>query len=202
MAQRHDGQIICRICPLCPQEPYLWSQRARSSDQGALLSRLPHHSITSVVRCLLFSEQAEASVFPCCELFNHKQSLRNLINWFGPLNGLQWGRSRDDRDEMLYASMLVGGLSEGILQPLDENSASGRPGMGMATSPTFEHMSTYSISTELGQSDWRISQYETNPPSEEEEAGSCLHSSLPLHARSIAGCQSMQKAYASLGQRY
>jgi len=100
--------------------------------------------------------------------------------------------------------MLVGGLSEGILQPLDENSASGRPGMRMATSPTFEHMSTYSFSTELGQSDWRISQYETNPPSEDEEGGSSLHRSLPLHDRSIASCQSMPSAYltyASLGQR-
>lgn len=43
--------------------------------------------------------------------------------------------------------------------------------MGMPASPILEQLSTYSISTELGQSDWRISPYETNPPSDAEEGG-------------------------------
>ncbi|CAL5219786.1 g1691 [Coccomyxa viridis] len=46
---------------------------------------------------------------------------------------------------------------------------SAHPSMGMPASPILEQLSTYSISTELGQSDWRISTYETNPPSDAEE---------------------------------
>ncbi len=45
------------------------------------------------------------------------------------------------------------------------------PSMGMPGSPILEQLSAYSISTEIGQSDWRISPYETNPPSDAEEGG-------------------------------
>lgn len=56
---------------------------------------------------------------------------------------------------------------------------SAQPSMGTPASPMLEQLSTFSISTELGQSDWRISPYETNPPSEAEEGGGLL---LSCHA--------------------
>ena len=74
----------------------------------------------------------------------------------------------------------AGGLREGMLRPLEEEcTAAGmasRPGTGMPAVPRspVEQISTFSghsISSELGQTDWRISPYETNPPSSEEETG-------------------------------
>lgn len=68
----------------------------------------------------------------------------------------------------------AGALRENMLRPLDEEGAAAglgaRPGTGMPRSP-MEQVSCCSISTELGQSDWRISPYETNPPSEKDEGG-------------------------------
>lgn len=61
-----------------------------------------------------------------------------------------------------------------MLRPLEEEGAGTRPGTGIPTSPLMEHLSNFSISTELGQSDWRISPYETNPPSDEDETGEGL----------------------------
>ena len=67
-----------------------------------------------------------------------------------------------------------------MLRPLEEEcTAAGmasRPGTGMPAAPRspIEQISTFSghsISSELGQTDWRISPYETNPPSSEEETG-------------------------------
>jgi hypothetical protein len=69
------------------------------------------------------------------------------------------------------AAFCAGALREGMLQPLEEEGAGARPGTGIPTSPLMEHLSSFSISTELGQSDWRISPYETNPPSDEDETG-------------------------------
>ena len=72
----------------------------------------------------------------------------------------------------------AGGLRDGMLRPLEEEcTAAGmasRPGTGMPAVPRspIEQISTFSghsISSELGQTDWRISPYETNPPSSEEE---------------------------------
>ena len=74
--------------------------------------------------------------------------------------------------EILYpAASCAGALREGMLQPLEEEGAGARPGTGIPASPLMEHLSSFSISTELGQSDWRISPYETNPPSDEDETG-------------------------------
>ena len=69
-----------------------------------------------------------------------------------------------------------------------------RPGTGMPTVPRSPvgQMSTFSghsISSELGQTDWRISAYETNPPSSEEESGNLFghwwYHGLPHMHRSI-----------------
>ena len=77
----------------------------------------------------------------------------------------------------------AGGLRDGMLRPLEEEcTAAGmasRPGTGMPAVPRspIEQISTFSghsISSELGQTDWRISPYETNPPSSEEETGGCF----------------------------
>lgn len=60
----------------------------------------------------------------------------------------------------------------GVLR--EENKAAGMTAQlsaGMPASPMLEQLSTWSISTELGQSDWRISPYERNPPSAAEEGG-------------------------------
>ena len=74
----------------------------------------------------------------------------------------------------------AGGLREGMLRPLEEECTAvgmpSRPGTGMPAVPRspIEQISTFSghsISSELGQTDWRISPYETNPPSSEEETG-------------------------------
>ena len=84
-----------------------------------------------------------------------------------------------------------------MLRPLEEEcTAAGmasRPGTGLPAVPRspIEQISTFSghsISSELGQTDWRISPYETNPPSSEEETGgvlshcvSCTVAHAPLH---------------------
>ena len=58
-----------------------------------------------------------------------------------------------------------------------------RPSTGMPASPMLEQLSAFSISTELGQSDWRISPYERNPPSEIEEGGGLLLARLVFESK-------------------
>ena len=58
-----------------------------------------------------------------------------------------------------------------LRSPVESAAAGAAAQPGRPVSPMEEQLSAYSISTELGQSDWRISPYETNPPSEAEEEG-------------------------------
>lgn len=116
---------------------------------------------------------------------------------------MQMDREVHMRQQIQSVTMLhAGGLREGMLRPLEEEcSAAGmasRPGTGMPAVPRspIEQISTFSghsISSELGQTDWRISPYETNPPSSEEETGefSALRASwivthAPLHPLSVS----------------
>ena len=106
----------------------------------------------------------------------------------------------------------AGGLREGMLRPLEEEcpvtSMASRPGTGMPAVPRspVEQISIagHSISSEMGQTEWRISSYETNPPSSEEETGQsvircitgCHACTTPSSACQFPGCWSSAEAMA------